>query len=85
LLGQLIEQDNNEQRLVYLDAPVVADKPEVAKSIYEELTRDRVVPIISASVSCVIGGIKVSGSAGSPNSAINRRILARRFSLELKS
>jgi len=51
----------------------------------EKLTRDRVVPIISAKVSCVILGINVSGSPGLPNSAINKRILAKRFSLELKS
>jgi hypothetical protein len=47
--------------------------------------RDRIVPIISAKASWVIGGISGSGSPGMPNSAINRRILARRFSLELKS
>jgi hypothetical protein len=51
----------------------------------KKLTRDRVVPIISASVTWVIFGIRVSGSPGLPNSAIRRRILARRFSLELKS
>jgi hypothetical protein len=50
----------------------------------KKLTRDRVVPIISARVSCVIFGISVSGSPGLPNSAINNRILANRFSLELK-
>jgi len=42
-------------------------------------------PIISAKVSCEILGIYCSGSPGLPNSAINSRILARRFSLELKS
>ena len=51
----------------------------------KKLTRDRVVPISSARVSCVIFGIKLSGSPGFPNSAIKRRILAKRFSLELKS
>jgi hypothetical protein len=30
-------------------------------------------------------GMYCSGSPGLPNSAINNRILARRFSLELKS
>ena len=40
----------------------------------KKLTRDRVVPIMSARVSCVMGGIKVSRSPGLPNSAINRRI-----------
>jgi hypothetical protein len=50
-----------------------------------KLTRERVVPIISASASCVISGINSSGSPGLPNSANNKRILANRFSLELKS
>jgi hypothetical protein len=36
MLGQLIEQDHIEQRLVYLDAAVVIDKAELAKAIHEE-------------------------------------------------
>jgi len=35
-LGQLIKQDCIQQRFVNLDAPVVFDKPELAKSIHEE-------------------------------------------------
>ena len=45
----------------------------------KKLTRDRVVPIISARDSCVICGIIVSGSPGSPNSAINNRIRGKPF------
>src|ERR1039457_7574169 len=45
----------------------------------KKLTRDRVVPIISARVSCVIGGMKFSGSPGLPNSAISNRIRAKLF------
>jgi hypothetical protein len=51
----------------------------------KKLTRERVVPIISAGVSWVIGGIRVSTYPGFPNSAISKRIRAGRFSLELKS
>jgi hypothetical protein len=39
------------------NAVVVSDEAEVAKEIHEELTRDRVVPIISMKASCVIGGM----------------------------
>jgi hypothetical protein len=51
----------------------------------KKLTRERVVPIISARVLCEILGIHCSGSPGFPNSAINRSIRARRFSLELET
>lgn len=51
----------------------------------KKLTRDLVVPVISANVSCVILGIRDSGSPGLPNSAMSNRILANRFSLLLKS
>ncbi len=67
------------------DAAVVFNKPEIAESSHKKPTWDRVVPIISANVSCVILGINVSGSPGMPNFAIKGRIFARRFSLKLKS
>ena len=51
----------------------------------KKLTRERVVPIMSANASWVIGGIKVSSSPGLPNEAINKRVRARRFSLELNN
>ena len=35
-VGQLIEQDHVEQRLMYLDAAVVTDKAELAKAIHEK-------------------------------------------------
>ena len=59
-------------------------KPRLRKRFMKKLTRERVVPIISARVSWEILGINVSGSPGLSNSAIKSRILARRFSLELK-
>ena len=51
----------------------------------KKLTRERVVPIIFARVSCEILGMYCSGPPGSPKSAISSRIRASRFSLELKS
>ena len=65
--------------------PLYSIKPSLRNRFMKKLTRDRVVPIISAKVSCVISGINGSGSPGLPNSASNKRILAKRFSLELKS
>jgi hypothetical protein len=46
---------------VYLDSSVVYSvKPSLRKRFMKKLTRDRVVPIISARVTCVIFGIRVS-------------------------
>ena len=67
------------------DPPLVFDKASLRKRFMKKLTRDLVVPTISAKVSWVIGGINDSGSPVLPNSASNKRILAKRFSLELKS
>ena len=36
VIGQLIEQNCVQQRLVHLDAAVVADEAELAKAIHEE-------------------------------------------------
>jgi hypothetical protein len=44
-----VVQDRGQQRAVDLDLSVVADEAEFAM---KKLTRDRVVPIISANVSC---------------------------------
>jgi hypothetical protein len=85
MIGQSIMQNHIEQRLVHMDASVVFNKAHLAEAVHEEADLDRVVPIISARVSCVIIGINVSGPPGLPNSAINRRIRARRFSLELNN
>ena len=82
---QSVMQDHIEQRFMNPDATVVLNKPSLRKRFMKKLTRERVVPIISARVSCVISGINDSGSPGLPNSANNKRILANRFSLELKS
>ncbi len=36
MLGQLVEQDHIEQRLVHLDAAVVINKAELAKAVHKE-------------------------------------------------
>jgi hypothetical protein len=51
----------------------------------KKLTRDRVVPIISASVSWLIFAMIGSGRPSLPKFARSRRIRASRFSLELNS
>jgi hypothetical protein len=51
----------------------------------KKLTRDRVVPIISASVSWLTLAMTDSGFPSLPKFASNRRSRARRFSLESKS
>ena len=64
---------------------VVFDEAQFPEAIHKKLTRDRVVPIISANISWLILGSTVSGLLSLPNCASNNRILASRFSLELKS
>ena len=63
--------------LLTLMRPLYSMKPSLRKRFMKKLTRDRVVPIISARVSCVIFGIRDSGSPGLPNSAINKRIVSQ--------
>jgi hypothetical protein len=60
-------------------------KPSFLNRFMKKLTRDRVVPIISARIPWLILGTTVSGLLSLPNWASNNRILASRFSLELKS
>ena len=64
MLRQLVVQDHVEKRWAHADAPVVFDKTHFRNRFMKKLTRDRVVPMISARVLCVMAGIKVSGSPG---------------------
>src|ERR1039458_8333964 len=66
-------------------SPLYSMKPSFLKRFMKKLTRDRVVPIISANTSWLTFGTTVSGLLSLPNCASNNRILASRFSLELKS
>ena len=51
--GRLVADDDEEQRGIVREAGgVVADEAELANLLRKKFTRDRVVPIISACVSC---------------------------------
>ena len=50
--------------LCTLMRPLYSIKPSLRNRFMKKLTRERVVPIISARVSCVMGGMKGSGSPG---------------------
>src|SRR5438309_11245211 len=65
--------------------PSYSMKPSFRNLFMKKLTLDRVVPTLSASVSWLTFGTTGSGRPSLPKLASNRRILARRFSLELKS
>jgi hypothetical protein len=62
----LIVQNHIKQRFMNSDATVVFNEASLRKRFMKKLTRDREVPIISAKVSWVIGGINGSGSPGLP-------------------
>ena len=59
--------------------------PNFLNLFMKKLTRDRVVPIMSARASWLILGITVSGLPSLPKRASNSNIRASLFSLELKS
>ena len=60
-------------------------KPSLRNLFMKKLTRDRVVPIISAKVSWLTLGITASGFPSFPKLANSKRRRANRFSLELNS
>ena len=60
-------------------------KPNFLNLFMKKLTRDLVVPIISARVSWLTFAITVSGLPSLPKFAIKRSSLAKRFSLELNN
>jgi hypothetical protein len=60
-------------------------KPNFLNLFMKKLTRDLVVPIISASVSWLTLAITGSGLPSLPKFAINKSSLAKRFSLELNN
>ena len=65
--------------------PLYPMKPSFLNLFMKELTRDRVVPIISASVSWLTFAIPGSGVPSLPKFANSSSRRARRFSLELNS
>lgn len=74
-------ENHIEQRFVHPDATVVFDIAKLAKSVHEEADPRASSADHPASVSWVILGINDSGITGFPYSAINMRILAKRFRL----
>jgi hypothetical protein len=67
------------------DATVVVNEAQLLNLFVKKLTRDRRVPIISASVSWLIFAMIGSGLPYLPKFANSRSIRARRFPLELNS
>ena len=65
--------------------PLYLMKPNFLNLFMNWLTRERVVPIISASVSWLTFAMIVSGFPSLPKLANSRRARAKRFSLELNS
>jgi hypothetical protein len=65
--------------------PLYLMKPSFLNLFMKKLTRARVLPIISASVSWLIFAITGSGVHSVPKFANSRSMRARRFSLELNS
>jgi hypothetical protein len=78
-------QNNVQQCGMDFDMAVVIDQPQFSELVHKKFTRERVVPIISASVSWLTFGMIVSGRPSLPKFAGNRRARANRFSLELNS
>src|ERR1700730_7492686 len=68
-----------------LKTPLYSMKPSLLNLFMKKLTRDRVVPIISANASWLTLGITASGFPSLPKLANSKRSRARRFSLELNS
>ena len=67
-----------------LNLPLYSMNPSLRNRFMKKLIRDRVVPIMSASVSWLILGITVSGALSLPNCASSNRARASRFSSEAK-
>jgi hypothetical protein len=65
--------------------PLYSMKPNFLNLFMKRLTRGRVVPMISASVSWLIGVAMACGPPSLPIFASKRSVRASRFSLELKS
>ena len=65
--------------------PLYLMKPSFLNLFMKKLTRERVAPIIPASISCDTLGSIFSGWGCLPYRVSSRRVRASRFSLELKS
>ena len=54
-------QDNTQEGSVDMQPAIVLNEAQFLEFIHEEINPDRVVPIISASISCVILGSSFCG------------------------
>jgi hypothetical protein len=68
-----------------LKPPLYSMKPSLRNLFMKKLTRERVVPIISANASWLTLGMTASGFPSFPKFAKSKSSRARRFSLELNS
>jgi hypothetical protein len=60
LTATSVVQNDHEEAAVDLDHAVVVDEPELFEFVQKKFTRDRVVPTISASVSCeILGSVRM--------------------------
>jgi hypothetical protein len=82
---RFIPQHGVQQRSMNLDFSVVINEPFFLNLFMKKLTRDRVVPIISASVSWLRVTAIGIGTPSLPKFAKSRRRRARRLSLELNN
>src|SRR4029078_7017391 len=73
------------RELLILRPPSVSMNPSRLNLFMKKLTRERVVPTISASVSCDIFGTMRCGLSCLPYRASSSSVRASLFSLELKS
>jgi hypothetical protein len=79
-----IRQHHAEQRAVDFKIAVIVIKPSLRNLFIKWLTRERVVPIISASVYWLTFAISGSDRTSFPKLAMSSRSLASLFSVELK-
>ena len=81
-----VVQNDIQQRFVDLDAAAVVNKAQLAKAVHEEAdARPGCADHLRQGLLRDLAEYIVSGSPGLPNSAMSRRMRAKRFSLELKS
>ena len=71
--------------LFTLSPPLYSINPSLRNLFMKKFTRERVVPTISASVSCESFGSSRGVVSSVPYRARSSKVRARRFSLELKS
>jgi hypothetical protein len=64
-----VEEDVQQRAVDAESAAIIGDEPQLAEFVHEKLTRERVVPIISAGLSWLILAITAAGFPSFPRSA----------------